>query len=412
MVLCQIPPSEQLAPADVKPFHDEVRRIEGIIDTAGDKCTVMYALARTWAAGGQYQEAMRVLEKVAGLKVGLDPSDDEIFAKLRASSEFERLLRQIRDDTPPVARASVAFTVDEDDLFPEGIAYESRRKRFFLGSTLKHKIVACTFAGECQPFVKEGQDGLGEVLGLRVNPSDGTLWAASNGANESGLFHYGDSGRLIRKYTIGQESGPHEFNDLVVDPSGDVFVTDTRAGTVYWVSHATDHLEVFNPALKVAAANGIAIAEQGGTKLYVAGFPDGITVVDVASGSFRAIPHPADLCLATIDGLYYFDGNLLAIQNGVMVHRVVRYRLTRDRNSIDGFEVLERRNPLFEVPTTAAIAEGALYFMANTQLHKVADGKVKPDARLNPIKVLRIDLGRQGLLETPGNRLLTRAARN
>jgi hypothetical protein len=395
LALCQIPPSEPLPPAEVKPFQDEIRRIEGLLETAGDKSTVLYALARTWAAGGQYQEAMRVLEKVAALKVGLDPSNDDIFAKLRASSEFERLLRQIRDDTPPVAHGRVAFTVDESDLFPEGIAWDSRSRRFLLGSTFKHKIVACTSAGACQDFVKEGQDGLGEVLGLKANPRDGTVWAASNGEQESRLFHFDGAGRLVRKYTISQKPDPHLFNDLVVDSSGNVFVTDTRAATVYWVSHPTDRLEILNPALDVQAANGIAISEQGGERLYVAGFPDGITVVDVASRSFRALPHPADLCLGTIDGLYYFDGSLFAIQNSIMVHRAVRYRLTHDLDAIDGFEILERRNPLFDGgPTTAAIADGALYFMANNQLDDVADGKIKAGSRLNPIKVLRVDLGR------------------
>jgi sugar lactone lactonase YvrE len=390
VLLGQIPPSEPLAPADVKPFHDEVQRIEGLLNTAGDKCTVMYALARTWAAGGEYGEAMGVLEKVAGLKVGLDPSNDQIFAKLRASSEFQTLLRKIRDDTPPVSHSRVAFTLDEADLFPEGIAYDARQKRFFLGSVFRGRVVACAFAGACRTFVKEGQDGLGSVLGLRVDPSNGTLWATSNRENESGLFHYGDSGRLIHKYIVSE--GSHLFNDLVVDRGGNVCVTDTRAGTVYQVSHATDRLEVFNPALTVDAANGIAIVEQGRERLYVAGFPDGITVVDVASRSFRALPHPANLCLGTIDGLYYSGGNLFAIQNGIMAHRVVRYRLTHDLDAIDDFEILERRNPLFDGgPTTAAIAEGALYFMANNQLDALDGGKVRADVRLNPIKVLRID---------------------
>ena len=102
--------------------------------------------------------------------------------------------------------------------------------------------------------------------------------------------------------------------------------------------------------------------------------------------------HPPDLCLGNIDGLSYFNGSLIAIQNGAMAHRVVRYRLTRDLNNIDSFEVLERRNPLFEGITTGTVADGAFYFMANTQLDKTNGGKIKPGAQLNPVKILRIDL--------------------
>lgn len=366
--------------------------MEGQLETAGDKCTVMYALARTWASGGQYREALETLKKVAALRVGLDPSRDEFFAKLRGTNEFEQLLKQIREDNPPVFTSHLAFTIPEADLFPEGIAYDPVRNQFFLGSTFKHKIIRCTRAGVCRPLVKDAQDGLDQVLGLKVDPKDGTVWAASNRDAESGLFHYTvPSGNLMGKYTLSRRSGRHLFNDLAINSSGDVFVTDTQAGTVYWVSRATDHLEVFDPRLKVTAANGIAISSDG-RKLYVAGFPDGITVVDLAARSFRAMEHPAGLCLATIDGLAFSNGDLIAIQNGIMANRVVRYRLSRNLNAIEGFDVLERGNPLFDGITTGAAGNGKFYFMANTQLDKVVDGKITPGVKLNPIKILETPL--------------------
>jgi sugar lactone lactonase YvrE len=208
---------------------------------------------------------------------------------------------------------------------------------------------------------------VGEVLGLKIH--NATLWAAST----TDLFHYSvPSAKLIHKYTGGRL-----FNDLAINKQGDVFVTDTQAAAVYWIPHATDRLQLLNPALKVEAANGIALSDDG-RKLYVAGFPEGLTVVDLPSGSSHPIPHPADLCLATIDGLAFFKGALIAIQNGIMTHRVARYNLTPDLNAIASFEVLERRNPLFDGPTTGTIANGAFYFMANTNDH--------------PIKILKLNL--------------------
>jgi hypothetical protein len=76
-----------------------------------------------------------------------------------------------------------------------------------------------------------------------------------------------------------------------------------------------------------------------------------------------------------------------------MTPRVVRYRLTPDAQSIGKSEVLERRNPLFDGITTGTVADGAFYFMANTQLDKVQGGRIKPGAQFNPLKILRIDLG-------------------
>jgi hypothetical protein len=388
----QIPPSEKLSPADQKLFDAEIQRVQHLQETAGDKCTVSYALARTWASGGQYREALSSLKETIELDAGIDPSNDEVFGRLRGTNEFKLLLRKVREDTPPVTNSREAFTIDTGDLLPEGIAWDQRRKRFYLGSTWRHSIIECTIMGDCRPFVKEGQDGLYEVLGIKVDPTDGTVWVVSNATGESGLFHFkAPGGDLIRKFTLSRDTEMHLFNDLAISSKGDVFLTDSRANTVYWVSHETNRLEVFDPKLRVDAANGIALSSDDKT-LYVAGFPDGVTVVDVASKSSHAIAHPSDLCLGTIDGLAYFNGSLIAIQNGIMTPRVIRYRLTPDGRGIEKFDVLERRNPLFDGITTGAIADGAFYFMANTQLDKVQGGRIKPGARFNPLKILRIDL--------------------
>ena len=385
----QIPPRRALSPTDTEAFQAEIQRIERMLETAGDTCTVHYALARTWAAGGQYQKAIDELARTVGLRVGIDPSNDSVFGKLRATREFAAIAQQAVRDTPPKVASAAAFTIDEPDLLPEGIAFDAHQRQFFLGSTYKGKIVRCGMHGDCALFTKEGQDGLHEVLGLKIDPTDGTLWAVSNADQESALFHFSvPSGALIRKYTV---AGKHVLNDLALDSKGNVFVTDTASGLVYRRARADDQFTVFLPALRVQGANGIAISLDD-RKLYVAGFPDGITVVDLASRTFRALPHPRELCLSTIDGLSFYKGDLIAIQNGAFVNRVARLHLTPDGSAIAGFDVLEQRNPIFDGITTGAVADDAFYFMANTQIDKVVGGKLRAGVRVDPIRILRIPL--------------------
>jgi len=388
----QIPPSETLSPGDSKAFQAEVERVKSLLETAGDKCTVQFALARTWASGGQWRQALDNLRQAIDLNVGLDPFNDETFRRLHGTNEYNLLLRQVRDSTPAVANSRAAFTIDKPDLFPEGIAWEPRRKRFFIGSTWGHNVMECTAAGDCNPLVKNGQDGLFEVLGIKADTRDRSIWVASNSPGEAGLFHYETpSGTLLRKFTLTRGSEHHYFNDIAVSSKGDVFVTDTQAGSVYWVSAATQRLEIFDANLKVQAANGIAISDDDKT-LYVAGFPNGITVVDLASGMSHAMKHPAGLCLGTIDGLVYFKGSLIAIQNGIMTPRVVRFKLSPDFQEIAGFDVLERRNPAFDGISTGALADGAFYYIANTQADKLVNGRIRPNTQLSPVQILRLDL--------------------
>ncbi len=60
--------------------------------------------------------------------------------------------------------------------------------------------------------------------------------------------------------------------------------------------------------------------------------------------------------------------------------------LSRDLRAIDRFEVLERRNPLFDGVTTGVLAGGDFFYMANIQDDKKAG--------FDPITILKSHLVR------------------
>jgi sugar lactone lactonase YvrE len=375
----QLPPSQTLSPQDMQSARAEIVRLERLAQTAPDRCAGVSEIARTWAFAGQYPETIAALRNVVALNAGFDIARDKVFAKLKGVPQFETLVQQAREATPPIRTSQPAFKIPEGDLVPENLAYDPATREFFFGSTTKNKIVRCTSAGSCKPFAT----GLGTVLGLKVDPVTKTLWATSNSSNESGLFHYDlASGKLIRKFTL---TGAHIFNDLVVTEAGDVFVTDTRAGAVYRLRNTIGDLEVLPGAEKLPAANGIALSPDQ-TRLYLASFGDGISLVDPASGKTRPIARPPNICLAYIDGLYAYRRSLIAIQNGPMTPRVVRLHLDNSRDRIVRLEVLERRNPIFDGVTTGVLTGRDFYFMANTQDDKPAG------AKFDPLTVLRIAL--------------------
>jgi hypothetical protein len=51
-------------------------------------------------------------------------------------------------------------------------------------------------------------------------------------------------------------------------------------------------------------------------------------VIDRASRSISVLPGPDTVVTMGIDGLYYHDGSLIGIQNGLTPHRVVRLKLS------------------------------------------------------------------------------------
>jgi hypothetical protein len=193
----QLPESGSLSPTNGPLFRAEVARVEKMLLTASDKDSIVYQMARTFAAGKQWPEAIEWLRKIAERKSGLDPSRDSIFAELRGTKEFAQIVAAVRDATPAISHSTTALKVSEGDLAPESMAYDSKRGNFYFGSMRKGKVLRCTASGDCSQFAT----GLGVVLGIKVQGD--ALWLLDNSDKESALLHYDlTSGRVVRKYSV------------------------------------------------------------------------------------------------------------------------------------------------------------------------------------------------------------------
>ena len=367
-----------------------IPKLEKLLGAAAEPGIVMLEIARQHAIAGDAKQALAWCEKAAALNPEYDPEFERDFEKMAELPGFRSLVAHARKASPPVRRSILAFTVAENDLIPEGLAWDARSGKFYLGSINKHKIVEIAPDGSVRDFVTAGQDGIGSVVGMKVNPRTNSLWANSVSNTEgSGVFHYDlATGRLIKKHVLPADL---LFNDLVVTSLGDVFVTATRAQALYWIPVKTGRLEEWRPGLKLRDANGIALSSDQ-KRLFISNFPDGVTVIDLQSGSVRGLAHPASVTLAAIDGLYFYNDSLIAVQNGWMAHRVARFFLNPALDRVDRAEVLDRGNPLFDVPTTGAVADDTFYFIANSQLRYYGAKGIVEGANLRPISILKLKL--------------------
>ena len=142
----QLPPSQTLSPEDMQSARAEIARLERLAQTAPDRCAVVNEIARTWASAGQYPETIAALRNVVALNAGFDIARDKVFAKLKGAPQFEALVQQAREATPPIRTSQPAFKIPEGDLVPENLAYDPATREFFFGSTTKNKIVRCSSA--------------------------------------------------------------------------------------------------------------------------------------------------------------------------------------------------------------------------------------------------------------------------
>jgi hypothetical protein len=102
----------------------------------------------------------------------------------------------------------------------------------------------------------------------------------------------------------------------------------------------------------------------------------------------------ADSVLALgIDGLYYHQGHLIGIQNGVVPHRVARFTLSPAGDRILEARVLERAHPRYDEPTLGVPVNGDLFYIANSQWARFGpDGRIADSTVLTRPVVLRLPL--------------------
>jgi CubicO group peptidase (beta-lactamase class C family) len=367
---------------------------------------VAYHHARALTVAGMTDSAIFLLDRLAreGAVAVFEAAEDSAFTRMAATQAWRGVMERIGKARQPISHSSPAFELAERDLTAEGTAWDSRTRTLFLSSMYKRKIVAIAPDGAARDFIASGQNGIGPVVGLEVDPVRRGLWAASMILPEAGipladttysgyglLFHFDvDSGRLRRRYLLRPKNGVrHGFNDLTVLPDGTVYLTDSSAGAVYRLTPGAASVVEVVPISTYVFPNGITRSDDG-RRLFVS-HGGGIDRIEVATGKRTLLAAPDSLNLTGIDGLAFYRNSLIAHQP-TWFQRVIRLRLDARQARIASWEIIERHHPRFAQPTTGEIAGDSYYYIANAQLRRFRDGKIFPWDSLDPVLVLRTDL--------------------
>jgi len=361
-------------------------------------------VARACAMTGRFDEAFlwlgRAVESGADFSIEMDAYLDT----LKSDARFDTLLARVQALKQPMGNGREAFALAEADFLPEGIAWDPGEDIFYLGSIRRRSIVRIHRDGSHENFVAPGADGLLGVLGLRVDEYRRELWAvtvaqpgmsglsdANNGTCTVHRYSL-ESGELLNVYRLGKEDEEHNLNDIVIATDGRAYITDALSGALYTITPGKEMLEVLHGPGTFYAPNGLALSSDG-NRLYVAQYSIGIAIMDTATLEADVLPHPASVHPVGIDGLYYDGGSLIGVQNFLGMQQVTRFRLAPGGSAITSAEILQRQHPRFEDPTTAAIANGTIFVVANSQLPKLsADGTVPSPDAFTATYIISIDL--------------------
>ena len=382
---------------------DEVLEI-----SAGDELA-LYLLALARARAGDEVGALTALGELRDLGSDLVPAAAR-FGAVGSSEGFRDLVAEMRSSARRVAASSTWAELPGDELFPEGITYDGEDGVAYLGNLTDGRIVRVRPVPSGSPragttaedFVAPGEHGLQSVLGMKVVAERRELWAVATldgrrGGGEapnplSGLLRFDLATGTLRDRFVLDDDATHFLNDLDLAADGSAYITDTANGALYRLAPGGSALEVFRPPGSFPGANGIAVDRERST-LYVASWDKGLAYVDLDSGETGSLSHPPGAPVRGLDGLYSYDGDLIAIQNAADQARLVRFELDATRRAVVASRILECGNPDFRVPTTGVVDDDRLIYIATSYLDALApDNTVLPDVEVGPVRVLSLPL--------------------
>ena len=361
----------------------------------GDGVLVLYE-AITRIELGEREAAFALLRSLARAQAGTCSS-----ARRRVRSSVGR--SGVPEDSGEacaggIANAGCASRVSprRSKLIPEGIAYDPKQDRFFIGSVAQKKIVSANRKGEVKDFSGPG-DNLDCVLGLFVDAAHEQLYAVSTNGfldeaqkqRRNAIVRYDlKNGLLVNRYDAPDAN---QLNDLTIAADGTIYATDSASGTLFRKTPAEKTLTPFGAKGALPGANGITLGADG--KLYVA-ISTGIAKIDLSTGAPTRLPQPDTVVTGGCDGLYWHGGDLVGIQNVTNPGRVIRIALADQGTRISGITVLQsHHHPEFAEPTTGAIAADALYVIANSYVgHFQPNGSIKDPGQLKPTAIIAVPL--------------------
>ncbi len=359
---------------------------------------ILYQLGIAAALTNHDKEAIESLKQAILIDADFKLSIYD-FNSINDTKEFKALLALQKEWQTPVIHSEVAFTIKDRSLHTEGIEYDAEHKVFYLGSIHKRKIIKVSPDGTVADFCPSAFNGMTSIFGIKVDTKRNLLWACSSPMQEmenydstsrSAVFKFElSSGSLIHKYEAPLIARTNVYGDLIMNKGGQVFISDSQSNSISTVSEKTNKLEPFYSSPDFLNIQGMAFSSDE-KYLFIADYMKGIYRLELKTKELIEVTTSTDVSLKGIDGIYFYNNSLIAIQNGVNPLRCTRYFLNKDLSTITKYEIIDSKHPNFGEPTLGVLDGKAFYYIANSQWGAYDDKHhIKPDDELKDIVVLK-----------------------
>ena len=387
--------------------HDAERftwALEQLVQLMPNSGNLKLQLAMAYAGADDKSKTYDMLVRLINLGYSYDVAKDPRFEKVRGTRVWDYIVDSYQNNGKQFGEGKIAFELPKGDRLLESIVWDPKRKQFLAGSVREGKIYLVDASGKLSDFISaDANNGMWAVYDMAVDAAHDKLYVISNGVphfngfnadilGKAGVFEFTlSTGKFLHKYILPQDNGKHILSSIAVDGKGRVYAADGVSQQIYRLDGGELKLMIGNRVL--TGIRGMTVSADGKT-LYFADLALGIFGLDLNTLKPFDLGHdPAKLVLGGIEGLYWYDGTLVAIQNEMSPQRVMRLKLSDDGHSIVSAMPLDVAQPAFAALTIGTVANDSLYFISNSQKADYDSlGALIHADKLEPVKIFRSNL--------------------
>ena len=308
------------------------------------------------------------------------------------------LAQESSDSRRKGPHSELVFQFADPDLLPEDVVYDEQAKRFYVSSVRRRTVLSCDAKGRCEPLLKAKGNALYSMMSMSLaDRLNRRLWVLTSSTNAEEFHRADEKGKsallsieiyngMIFERHEPPDDGEHSLGDMTSAKDGTLYISDGQSGDLFFLRPGSDQLERLLPKGTFRSPQTPALSSDESI-LFVPDYSKGIGIVRLKDRSVEWIASTEDL--RGIDGLYFYENSLIAIQNGANPKQIMRLQLNK-QFKISKHEILDAGSSRLGEPTHGLIRDNWFYFLAHTGWDRIAD-----DGKMNagpPAEIRRIPL--------------------